>query len=130
MSSDFNFASSVRLSSLLDHRKANKLASKIVRAVDEFCVSHDLPTSEDAANGSTSSSGGRKRKGDDPAVSDSTEAKTAKTEGAGSAPEMTPDMIRQMMANTMKEIAARKAQLTSVQESNKVRSTASSGSNL
>ena len=35
------------LSSILDSRAASKLAVKIDRVVEEFCVSHELPTREE-----------------------------------------------------------------------------------
>ena len=35
------------LSSILDSRAASKLAAKIDRVVEEFCVSHELPTREE-----------------------------------------------------------------------------------
>ena len=100
----------------LDHRKAAKLASKIFNIVDDFCIAHDLPS----IGGDNTDKHAKKRKAE-ASIADEGQspAKLAKPEtvsaGAGGVAAMTPDQIRQMMSNTLKEIAARKQQLNTVQ---------------
>ena len=103
---------SERLSNVLEHRKASKLASRIVEAVDDYCISHDLPTSVECKKS-------RKRGGDED-NNGGPEAKMAKPDpdGSGSdvpAAPMTSDDIRRMMANTMAQIKKRKAELGALQ---------------
>jgi len=103
-----------RLSNVLEHRKASKLASRIVEAVDDYCISHDLPTSAECKKS-------RKRGGDDDnGNGGGPEAKMAKANPDGgasdvSAAPMTSDDIRRMMANTMAQIKKRKAELGALQ---------------
>ena len=99
---------------MLEHRKASKLASRIVEAVDDYCISHDLPTSAECKKS-------RKRGGDDDnGNGGGPEAKMAKANPDGgssdvSAAPMTSDDIRRMMANTMAQIKKRKAELGALQ---------------
>ena len=97
---------------MLEHRKASKLASRIVEAVDDYCISHDLPTSVECKKS-------RKRGGDED-NNGGPEAKMAKANPDGgssdvSAAPMTSDDIRRMMANTMAQIKKRKAELGALQ---------------
>ena len=72
--------------------KAEKIAQKIENSVEEFCVQRDLPSK-------------RKRKFDDADSVSASDPKAAKVEV------MSADQIKAMLANTHKEIAARKRQL-------------------
>ena len=98
---------------MLEHRKAAKLAARIVEAIDDYCISHDLPTSAECKK-SRKRGGGEDNNGNGP------EAKMAKTDpaviGATPAAPMTSDDIRRMMANTMAQIAKRKAELGTLQD--------------
>ena len=97
---------------MLEHRKASKLAARIVEAIDDYCISHDLPTSAECKKS-------RKRAGDEDS-NGGPQAKMVKADpdGAGSdvpAAPMTSDDIRRMMANTMAQIKKRKAELGALQ---------------
>ncbi len=119
-----------RLAPLMESRKASRLASKIGRAVEEFCVAHDIPTLAEAAAAAsmTTQEVPRKRKGgeEDPGVP----TKAAKTEeGAGGDSSssgggfqaMTPEQIREIMNKTKREIAQRMAQLNTTKEANQAK---------
>ena len=99
-----------RLSTSLDHRQAAKLSVRIVEAIDDYCIAHDLPTSAECRKVA------RKRPGSD--ADGASDAKVAKKEdgGGAAAPAMTADDIRKMMANTMAAIAQRKQQLAATNE--------------
>lgn len=130
-----HFVFTAQLGESLDSRKAARLANKIFQSVEDFCIEHDLPTMEEyGVNGA--SGGGKKRPAaplvdakdappppkavrlnEGPVATSTTNSGTSEA----SAQPMTPEQIREMMANTMKQIAQRKAQLTSVQESNEAK---------
>ena len=102
---------------MLEHRKASKLAARIVEAIDDYCISHDLPTSAECKKS-------RKRGAGDEDNNGGPEAKMAKGDpnagsggGGSDAPTapMTADDIRRMMANTMAQIKKRKAELGALQ---------------
>ena len=102
---------------MLEHRKASKLASRIVEAIDDYCISHDLPTSAECKKSRKRGAGDEDNNGGGP------DAKMAKADpgsggggadGAPAAP-MTADDIRRMMANTMAQIKKRKAELGALQ---------------
>ena len=112
-----------RLSEMMDGRKASKVSLKIARAVDDFCVSHDLPTLEDA-----SSARAKKRKGEDGDEGTPAKAARAADEGSSNGAQqpggfqaMTPEQIREIMNKTKREIAQRMAQLNTAKESNQAR---------
>ncbi|XP_059094807.1 U4/U6 small nuclear ribonucleoprotein Prp3-like isoform X2 [Tigriopus californicus] len=92
-----------RLSTMLESRKAQKLSRKIYGAVDEFCVTHELPRPA----GEESDRGSRKRKADQ----DEGEATVAKKPVEGSMAAMSAEQIRAIMSNTKKQIEERKRQL-------------------
>ena len=105
---------SERLCTILDHKKAGKLSDKICNAVDDFLLARDLPQ----LNGSN-----LPRKRLPPPENDiDGEPMTKKSKsddkdsGNGSVPTaaMTPQQIKAMMANTMKQIQERKAAIANL----------------
>eukprot|EP00096_Caligus_rogercresseyi_P011575 TRINITY_DN4580_c0_g1_i1.p1 TRINITY_DN4580_c0_g1~~TRINITY_DN4580_c0_g1_i1.p1 ORF type:complete len:642 (+),score=245.78 TRINITY_DN4580_c0_g1_i1:85-2010(+) len=92
----------VKLATLVDYKKAEKLASRIWDVVDDFCISRELSVT-------------RKRP---------LESLPRPSEPSPKKPSMmTPDEIRSMMSNTMKELQKRK------QEMNTTSSSSSASSN-
>jgi hypothetical protein len=99
------------------------LASRIIEAVDDFCIAHDLPTSSECKKNRKRSNVDQERSGNGDDDNDGPAAKMAKIkkEGAegGDAEEepaapMSADDIRKMMQNTMAQIASRKRQLGAI----------------
>ena len=98
-----------RLCTILDHKKAGRLADKICGAVDEFLLARDLPP----LNGH-----GHKRsaKQNDDDSNGEPIAKKAKTQEEVVEPVvvMSPAQIKAMMANAQKQIEERKAAIATL----------------